>query len=619
MQGPSEERQPSRLTGAASVLALLVTLVALGWLRRHAELIEATFDSGNFLGTHARSGLALVTFERGLAHLELALLVALVVACARQLPHGNLLAALSSTMAFGVVYADSLSRHTVVIAGRLYLGLCDDALISMRYARNFASGRGLVYNAGEWVDGFSNPLWTAIMVVPHAVGMHEGVTSVPIVALGGAVLVVMAFVCRVALAEVDASPAVQLAVGLAMVFDASLFEFGVLGLETPLLGMASALVMAGGLCRREAWVITGIAILTLARADGAVVAGALVGWLVLEERAISGERVLAVARRQWKRFAVLAGTAGALVAWRFHVYGYPAPNTYYLKVFPLVPRLVSGLASYGVRGVVMYGLPVAFVLWAAAVDPRARRARRMLVPVIGVWLYAIYVGGDAFPYLRFLGPVTPLLWTAVGMAIAAGWSARSRGVNGLLIALAALVAPVASERGILGSTWDEAASIRDVVVAAKTVAKNVPQEATVATFYAGLPYYAPSHRFLDLLGKTEAHIAHLSEIHGGVPGHNKFDFAYAYDERKPEVTFTAYSCDDVTRTLAEPLGLENRNPFGHGYQAPTTQLRSETFRRLYLPQRVVLRDRGDPARHPVGCWFVREGANVPLVWQVAEE
>src|SRR5438034_8934210 len=36
----------------------------------------------------------------------------------------------------------------------------DDAYISFRYARNLVHGLGLVYNAGERVEGYSNFLWT---------------------------------------------------------------------------------------------------------------------------------------------------------------------------------------------------------------------------------------------------------------------------------------------------------------------------------------------------------------------------------------------------------------------------------------------------------------------------
>ena len=37
--------------------------------------------------------------------------------------------------------------------------LCDDAFISFRYVRNLLEGHGLVFNPGEYVEGYSNFLW----------------------------------------------------------------------------------------------------------------------------------------------------------------------------------------------------------------------------------------------------------------------------------------------------------------------------------------------------------------------------------------------------------------------------------------------------------------------------
>ena len=48
----------------------------------------------------------------------------------------------------------------VAIDGQRYYALFDDAMISMRYAWNFAHGLGLVWNAGQRVEGYSNLLMT---------------------------------------------------------------------------------------------------------------------------------------------------------------------------------------------------------------------------------------------------------------------------------------------------------------------------------------------------------------------------------------------------------------------------------------------------------------------------
>ena len=39
----------------------------------------------------------------------------------------------------------------------------DDAFISFRYAQNLAEGKGLVFNIGERVEGYTNFLWTCLL------------------------------------------------------------------------------------------------------------------------------------------------------------------------------------------------------------------------------------------------------------------------------------------------------------------------------------------------------------------------------------------------------------------------------------------------------------------------
>ena len=67
--------------------------------------------------------------------------------------------------------------------------LVDDAFISLRYARNLVAGEGLVYNAGERVEGFSNPTWVALasaalaldlppLAVLEGIGLASGVAVV---------------------------------------------------------------------------------------------------------------------------------------------------------------------------------------------------------------------------------------------------------------------------------------------------------------------------------------------------------------------------------------------------------------------------------------------------------
>lgn len=46
----------------------------------------------------------------------------------------------------------------------------DDAFISFRYAYNLVQGKGLLYNEGEKVEGYTNFLWTLAMSIPLYLG-----------------------------------------------------------------------------------------------------------------------------------------------------------------------------------------------------------------------------------------------------------------------------------------------------------------------------------------------------------------------------------------------------------------------------------------------------------------
>src|ERR1035437_4307958 len=66
------------------------------------------------------------------------------------------------------------------INGTRYFCLFDDAMISMRYARNLAEGHGLVWNPGERVEGYTNLAWTLFMAGVHLLPLEERLTSLAV-------------------------------------------------------------------------------------------------------------------------------------------------------------------------------------------------------------------------------------------------------------------------------------------------------------------------------------------------------------------------------------------------------------------------------------------------------
>jgi hypothetical protein len=76
--------------------------------------------------------------------------------------HRNLLLSIPviAFVLWGLAY---IRRASFPIQGKRYFHPFDDAMISMRYARNLAAGHSLVWNTGgEKVEGLTNPLWTVL-------------------------------------------------------------------------------------------------------------------------------------------------------------------------------------------------------------------------------------------------------------------------------------------------------------------------------------------------------------------------------------------------------------------------------------------------------------------------
>jgi len=304
----------------------------------------------------------------------------------------------------------------------------DDAFISFRYARNLVEGNGLVFNPGERVEGYTNPLWTLWAASGLRLGFSAenwsnawGLAAY----LGSVALLGLSFI-----APGGARPRAGRLLPLAAI-GAALHQqwqaFAVSGLET---AAFTFLLLAGylALARQgeRPWLapIGGLlfALATMTRHDGLLPA------------AVAGLYLLAFAERRW-RSSLLFGLGFAALwlpftAWRISYYGDFFPNTYYAKS--------GNLAWYG-QGLRYLQLYLERY-WALALGPLLlavaavlRRSRPMLERLaatagegrqlvlagalaLSYVFYVVRVGGD-FMFARFLIPATPFLL----ILFEAGW------------------------------------------------------------------------------------------------------------------------------------------------------------------------------------------------------
>jgi arabinofuranosyltransferase len=293
-------------------------------------------------------------------------------------------------------------------AARTYW-LCDDAYISFRYARNLIEGRGLVFNAGERVEGYTNFLWVLeLSGLWKILGVRPETGCTILSTLYTAGTAALTFVLAWSGPFRERRAFVAWGALLLLAASHTFAVWGTSGLETR---QFTFFVLLAIVCLR-AWrgrvsllVLSSLALAAgeYTRPEANLLFGCCLAWLVLER---------ARARELLTFAGPFAALVGAHFLWRWSYYGDLWPNTYYAKhvrawpeagfqyllaatietgLYALVPAAVAGLLARLRRGDATHLLALACILPHAA--------------------YVVWIGGDHFEY-RVLDLYWPLLAVA---------------------------------------------------------------------------------------------------------------------------------------------------------------------------------------------------------------
>jgi arabinofuranosyltransferase len=471
---------------------------------------------------------------------------------------------------FLVYAALFIYRTSFVVHGERYFSLFDDAMISMRYARNLAHGYGLVWNpGGERVEGFTNPLWVLYMAAVHLLPLASSKTSLAVQITGAALLWLnLLFVHAAGLEATDGCEGATLGATALTAAYLPINNWGLQGMEVAvLLPIVSGCVwlalrsIRDGRFRSTPYLLLGAS--TLVRADMVVPLGALALFFAATD-APNRRRHIA-----WASAALLVfiGPQTVLRLWYF---GEWLPNTYYLKLtgYPVASRLARG-AFVTARfiwtfNIVLFAAPLLLVI-------RRNRSAALLLWMLAAQLaYSVYVGGDAWEYWggsnRYIAIAMPGFFVALSWSlfIVAGslvsaidlQSVTPRSRLKAFVFLGLIVVTIVSANSIHGlSAWAEVLLVEpplhsgsgnenhQEVEEAVMLRAMTTAAATIAVTRAGtIPYFAdrPS---IDLLGKNDRHIAREpARVPPGAagfmefrPGHSKYDYHYSIEQLAPDV------------------------------------------------------------------------------------
>lgn len=370
--------------------------------------------------------------------------------------------ALSSAAAWAAVgvLASFVAWYLACVLHHTREEVADDAFITYRYARHFAEGLGLRYNASD-----AHPTWGAsswLHTLYSAGAIRAGLDpllATRVLSLATFVLLAAAFGWTAArLTRAPAAACVFAALVVCGLWGAAPESATHLatGMDTLLFTLVHGLCAcwaALALSQRAGrlfWLGAPLlALLVLARPEGAVLAlgyALVVAWFT--PRTSSAE-TRAPARGAWRTVAFVVAALVALGVAQWSYFGQPHANAYYVKVdsaiFGSAGAWLPGLDTT-LRFTLLRVVPLALLLAALALALQLPRnvlasALALLAPALGVLVLYSRVIHEMAGGFRYEYPLlAPLL-----LALVVGWSAlreRSLARARWSLAVAGLVAPL---------------------------------------------------------------------------------------------------------------------------------------------------------------------------------
>jgi arabinofuranosyltransferase len=416
--------------------------------------------------------------------------------------------------------------------------MLDDSFISFRYAENWARGLGMVYNAGERVEGYTSFLWVMLLGLGRWIGCDTVVLARVLGGIfTGGTLLVLAYSYRLisSISRTEAGMAALFA-GTCAIFTPWLSSGMEVSLVTFLI-LAMVLVYRADLVDwsdQKRTVIAGLlgALTIMARPEGVLIV-ALLGLHVIYRFIRCRERA-----SLWFLLAAFVVYAPYFV-WRFSYYGYLLPNTFYAKVGFTVAQLARG-GTYGLQGVLACAPLIALALVSLAGRSSADALLRyLLLAGFAMQLaFVVIVGGDVMPAFRFLAPVIPLLALAAAIGAVSVTRRWSVVLMFVLIPMGYNLAEMSFAPKIAGHIQSDHVAFHGKAVGL-WLHDHVAPGTVLATNTAGSIAYYSELPIIDMLGLNDVHIAHraLPSIGEGTAGHEKGDGAYVLSRLPSLVQF----------------------------------------------------------------------------------
>ncbi len=283
----------------------------------------------------------------------------------------------------------------------------EDAAMLIRYARNWADGHGITWNPGEApLDGATDFLFMAVVAIFLKTGIPVSWAAKTIAAAAHFLTVFIVFRmnrrdCRSDLFSASLSAA-YIAIGPGLVYIEASFGTTMFALFSLLAWREAVKIMENGYQYSSSALFGLFALLSsLTRPEGVFLCG-LILLAIVWKRGLSGARSF---RTMIVMVLILPGMA--YFFWRWHYFGHPLPNPYYIKGSGSI-YLFSLRKS--VEHILILALPFlpTFLPGLFQSDMR-KKLFALVIPVAGFAMVWILISNAMNYYMRFQYVLLPIL------------------------------------------------------------------------------------------------------------------------------------------------------------------------------------------------------------------
>jgi hypothetical protein len=380
----------------------------------------------------------------------------------------------------------------------------DDAFITFRYAENFLNGHGLVYNIGERVEGFTNFLWTIMMILGGRLGIdYVDFSQILGTAFGLGTIIMLFLIGYLAENRLPRKRRLFLA-GLSCLILGGTYSFAywtVAGLETA----AFSFMVVSSLyfyMRRSFLVIPGLVLATLLRPEGGLVFVFVILYDIFSKKSLTRYAITIL--------SVYIIFLLPLAVFKLTYYGSLFPNPFYAKTSFNIQQVIHGLEY---TGEFFWHYLAAGLFVIPAIILFKKLSRPLRIAMIFLLVYTIYItliGGDVLKVHRFFVPLFPLFALVAVFGVNKIFNNKPLFMLGIILLVVwQMVVPRNHVSTFHGR--EKGLAVKMILLMNNLLANDKTDFSVAASTIGMVGYKLIDHTIIDMLGLTDSTIARHPE------------------------------------------------------------------------------------------------------------